>query len=459
MAPTATKKLIIQQRDRANNIRRILPSFKSLERNRLSASIIKDRIKKLQNYWSEFCRWHEEIITRDDAVEDPYITESLFAETEAARDSCNDELMQALNNFPASNDTLTSTRISTDSDNSQILCSNIHLPKIDLPHFTGRYENWEAFENRFVSMIHDKTHLPNVVKLQYLMGCLQGPAADFVKDVTVTDANYISTWTALKERFSNLRLQIYHLTLSLINAAPLKRESALGLRTLVDDITHRIRMLKNLGRPVEFWDDLLVVIISERLDPVTRKAWETYLSTRGMHMSNDSLISSRKIPPTFKELIDFLEGTIQALFSVEAEHTIEKPSAQGKNPNPEKKNNKNSVKFHHAGIKSKSKGWNVGNDGTQILKCQICNSEHYLGKCDKFKALKGHERHDQIRQLGLCFNCLGRHQVRNCMSKRHCRKCQGNHHTLLHRDNSQNRNEANATIAVAVSDQTIEKSN
>ncbi|XP_066585388.1 uncharacterized protein [Prorops nasuta] len=457
MAPTATKRLIIQQRDRASNIRRILPTFQLIERNRLNASIIKDRLKKLQGYWAEFSKWHEEIIIRDDAIDDPYITESLFVDTEAIRDNCNDELMQALNNLNANDETSSLTRRSTDSDNSQTLCSNLHLPKIDLPNFTGRYEDWEAFENRFVSLIHDKAQLPNVIKLQYLMGCLRGSAADFVKDVAVTDANYLSTWTALKDRFSNLRLQVYHLTLSLVKTAPLKRESALGLRTLVDDITHRIRMLKNLGRPVDAWDDLLVVIISERLDSVTRKAWETYLSTRGMQAGADmNIASSRKKPPTFKELVDFLEGTIQALLSVESEPATEKPAVPSKQTNLSK--NKSSVKFHHAGVKPKAKGWNAGSKSAALLKCPICSAEHYVGRCDKFTSLQSKDRHDQVRQLGLCFNCLGQHQVRNCSSKRHCKTCQVNHHTLLHRDNSHYRQETNVTAVVPPSEQASEKS-
>ncbi|XP_066595458.1 uncharacterized protein [Prorops nasuta] len=437
MAPVATRKLILQQKDRANNISRILPSFQTIEKTRITGSLIRDGLQKLHNYWSEFCKSHEEIVTRDDAMDDPYMTQAFFADIESIREQCNDELTRTLSKFPNDEDAPTSTlaRVSLGTEASQSLCQNLYLPKIDLPQFTGRYEDWEAFENRFTSLIHEKAQLSNVVKLQYLMGCLRESAADFVKDIAVTDANYISTWNAFRKRFSNLRLQVYHLTLSLIKIPSLKKESAKGLRSLVDDVTHRVRMLKNLGRPVEFWDDLLVVMVSERLDPITRKAWETYLSTRGIRVECESGLNiSRKQPPSFKEIVDFLEGTIQALLSVETESNSDKSSSQSK---PVNNNNKgrNSVRAHSA-VKSKVKAQSSIATTVTTFKCPMCQHEHYMGRCDNFKAMTAGERHGEIRRLGLCFNCLVRHQVRSCNSKRSCRKCQGNHHTLLHRDDS-----------------------
>ncbi|XP_066585529.1 uncharacterized protein [Prorops nasuta] len=437
MAPIPTRKLILQQRDRANNISRILPTFRTIERSRLSGLLVKDRLQKLHRYWTEFCKVHEDIVTRDDVNDDVYMTDSFFASTENVRDECNDELTRALKEFQNDDIPSNSSHISNGSDNSQMLCHNLHLPKIDLPYFNGRYEDWEAFENRFVSLIHEKAQLPNVVKLQYLTGCLRESAADFVKDVAITDANYASTWNALRERFSNLRLQVYHLTLSLVKNTPLKRESATGLRSLVDDITHRVRMLKNLGRPVEAWDDLLVVLVSERLDPITRKAWETYLSTRSMQSDESACaLASRKKPPTFKELINFLEGTIQALLSVDSDSNHDKSMATAKTSNNFGKQ-RGSVKAHHTGVKSKLKTQQTSQTNTNSLKCPLCTSEHYIGRCDSFRNMKSNDRYSEVRRLGLCFNCLGRHQVRSCTSKRSCKKCNGMHHTLLHKDNAQ----------------------
>ncbi|XP_066585473.1 uncharacterized protein [Prorops nasuta] len=275
------------------------------------------------------------------------------------------------------------------------------------------------------------------------MGCFRDSAVDFVKDVAGTEANYASTWSTLKDRFSNLRLQVYHLTLPLIKGTPLKKESASGLRTLVDDITHRLRMLKNLGRPVEHWNDLLIILICERLDPVTRKAWKTYLSTRGMNADGGvGMVTSRKRPPSLREMIDFLEGTIQALLSVETEMNVEK-SNHSKQAFTGK--SRNVVKAHNASFKPKAKGQSFN---SSTLKCPLCSAEHYIGRCEAFMNMKSNDRHNEIRRLGLCFNCLDHHQVRNCASKRVCKRCQDNHHTLLHNDRSQGQSDSNAVATV-----------
>ncbi|XP_066597122.1 uncharacterized protein [Prorops nasuta] len=437
MAPVPTRKLIAQQRERANNISRILPAFKTIQRNRITRAMIRDRKEKLRSYWSDFCKCHEDIIVRDDVSGDTYVTESFYAQVETIRDECHDELEQALTEMP-DDGSIVSNNASVSGDQSQAPCHNLNLPKIDLPQFSGRCEDWEAFENRFVSLIHDKPQLSNVVKLEYLLGCLRDSAAEFVKDVTVSDANYTSTWNALKDRFSNLRLQVYNLTLSLLKSPPLKKESAAKLRSLLDNLNHSVRMLRNLGRPVDSWDDILVVILSERLDSTTRKSWETYLSTRGMHSEGSEFehASSRKKPPSFKEMTEFLEGSIQALHSVELESNMGKPDTHGK---PSVFNNQRSlVRAHYSGAKNKGNFSQSSSFNTNAMKCPFCSAEHYVGRCEKFRSLNSIERHKEIKRLGLCFNCLGRHQVRNCSSKRSCKKCQGSHHSMLHHERQPN---------------------
>jgi hypothetical protein len=43
------------------------------------------------------------------------------------------------------------------------------LPRINLPSFFGRYEDWESFKDLFSSLVHDVASLPDSTKLQFLM--------------------------------------------------------------------------------------------------------------------------------------------------------------------------------------------------------------------------------------------------------------------------------------------------
>ncbi|XP_066590774.1 uncharacterized protein [Prorops nasuta] len=146
--------------------------------------------------------------------------------------------------------------------------------------------------------------------------------------------------------------------------------------------------------------------------------------------------SSRKKPPSFKEMTEFLEGSIQALHSVDLESHMGKSDTQGKASGFN--NQRSLVRAHFSGAKNKGNFSQSSSFNTTAMKCPFCSAEHYVGRCEKFRTLNSIERHKEIKRLGLCLNCLGRHQVRNCSSKRSCKKCQGSHHSMLHHDRQHN---------------------
>ena len=145
------------------------------------------------------------------------------------------------------------------------------LPRLELPIFSGHYEDWENFCDLFTSLVHDSSRLPNVTKLQYLKSCMRDGALDFVKDISVTNANYISTWQALKTRYANPRFTINkHLTM-LTELPQMNKESAAELRKLIDESQKVVRALTNLELLVDQWGIWLVFSVANRLDAVTRK--------------------------------------------------------------------------------------------------------------------------------------------------------------------------------------------
>ena len=119
--------------------------------------------------------------------------------------------------------------------------------------------------------MHNDARYGKTAKFQYLKGRSKGEAAEFVAETLITENNYLPTWEALKSRYANLRLQVHHHVLTLACLPSMKEESTQELRQLVDKTQRAFRALQNLGRPVDTWDDWLVVITTERLDAETRK--------------------------------------------------------------------------------------------------------------------------------------------------------------------------------------------
>lgn len=115
--------------------------------------------------------------------------------------------------------------------------------------------------------------MPAVQKFQQLKSCLRGEAEKLITNFSLTNENYESAWSLVKQRYDNP----YELTRShLRSLTPLSmcKETATDIRRLLNKTSSSIKPLCNLKRPVEHWDDLIVFLVTEKFDPETRRLWE-----------------------------------------------------------------------------------------------------------------------------------------------------------------------------------------
>jgi len=83
--------------------------------------------------------------------------------------------------------------------------TRVKLPKIDLSVFSGAYDDWYSYRNTFEKLIHLNEGLTEIEKFHYLRSSLKDTAADIIKSIEITEANYHKAWAAVKERFDNQR--------------------------------------------------------------------------------------------------------------------------------------------------------------------------------------------------------------------------------------------------------------
>ncbi|ENN79946.1 hypothetical protein YQE_03618, partial [Dendroctonus ponderosae] len=152
--------------------------------------------------------------------------------------------------------------------------TNVKLPPIPLPTFDGAYDVWLFFKDTFHSLIHDNASIANVQKFHYLRLSLKGPAADLLKSLECSAANYDIAWNLLIKRYENEKILIRNHVKALFDLEQVKPESHTSLRNLVDNLNKHLRALKVLKQPVAHWDALIIHMVSLKLDPVTRKEWE-----------------------------------------------------------------------------------------------------------------------------------------------------------------------------------------
>lgn len=198
-------------------------------------------------------------------------------------------------------------------------------------------------------------------------------------------------------RFENKRqLLTSHLS-ALLGLSTIPRESALELQILCNKVNIARGSLRNLERTPEsdLWNDILVHIMSQKLDSATRKAWN-------VHTSNVDT------PPTYKDLTQFLASCIRALEEC-SPPSNEKPA--------------HSSRVHVATASTSSQSV-----------CPLCKSRHYLSSCPEFIAKYPNQR-GIVKRFKRCFNCLSNsHSAQECKSKYTCRLCSKRHHSMLHAD-------------------------
>ena len=79
----------------------------------------------------------------------------------------------------------------------------IRLPQHELPKFSGLYAEWPSFWNQFEVAIDNRDKLSSAHKLSYLRMCLSGEPLDLIKTVAITDENYVTATTLLKNRYED----------------------------------------------------------------------------------------------------------------------------------------------------------------------------------------------------------------------------------------------------------------
>ncbi|XP_055589191.1 uncharacterized protein LOC129741476 [Uranotaenia lowii] len=275
---------------------------------------------------------------------------------------------------------------------------HIRLPDIKIPTFSGNIDTWLNFHDLFVSLVHSSHELSSIQKFYYLRASLSGDAQKLIQTIPISSNNYLVAWNLLLDHFQNpSRLKQSYVD-SLFEFSALKSESASDLHSLVERFEANVKILHQLGERTEYWDILLIRMLSIRLDSTTRRDWEVYATTK------DSV--------SFQDLVAFIQRRVTVLESIKAK--VPETTFSGNL----RKSTQRSVSSHSA--------YQLNDKH-----CAICSENHVLYHCPRFAKMSLDTKEKEIRRLHLCRNCLRKGHLANNCSSTNCRKCRGRHHTLL----------------------------
>lgn len=107
--------------------------------------------------------------------------------------------------------------------------------------------------------------------------------------------------------YDNKRTIVHMHLRALFELPNITKENAFELRQIADGAIKHIQALTALQRPTENWDDMIIYLITSKLDTVTSRKWQTSLTGTEL--------------PTFKQLIDFLNHRCQVLEATGRQNT------------------------------------------------------------------------------------------------------------------------------------------
>jgi len=159
---------------------------------------LKLRMEKIKAIWDEFDKVQNIIELRDDIPEhldyrdsfvDMYFEVMAQAEEKIIHAQCKkSEKIQGENSSE-----------SNPNENFPV----VKLRPLEVPTFTGKFEEWASFQDMFSSLIHVNKSLTSIEKFYYLRNSLSGEACTLIQNLETSSLNYETAWTILKNRYNN----------------------------------------------------------------------------------------------------------------------------------------------------------------------------------------------------------------------------------------------------------------
>lgn len=300
--------------------------------------------------------------------------------------------------------------------------SNIRLPKITLPTFSGDVKKWPEYFDTFNALIHKSTSLTDTEKFHYLLSSLSGDALTVIKSFPMTHEHYHDAYQALTARFTNKRDLAFTCWRDILNV-DFKFNDAHEFRKSLDLFEENLSILKTVNLPVGQWDFILVYHILSKLDSKLRREFE----------ENHSDVEL----PTYAQLKAFLHCKCEALLRDTHFVKTTKSSELTQRSSTSHSQPKRYTPVAHTLVAAtdQKQTESVTPSVPYTSKCSFCSDAHSIAACAEFIKKSHDERMQIATEKNWCFNCLkSSHRLKDCRSIFSCRTCKRKHHTLLHRD-------------------------
>lgn len=274
-----------------------------------------------------------------------------------------------------------------------------------LPEFDGDETQWASFKGAFIADVDQNPNLTDVKKLRKLLSAVKGAAERSLGPWAVRAENYPLAWKKLcsdyDDDYKAIRAHIKQLF-----ALPFAQQaSSSNIKLMIDTLSAVKRQLQMLAEGGDVSEYIMIYMMEDRLDALTRDAWNYHRSVQRR--------------PSLDDFIEFLGRKANSFI----DHEPPAKRARVESPRYEGGRNKPST----------SKGFTAPREtagsstfGRKRASCRFCRGDHMLYHCKDFSVLPIEKRKEFIAKGQLCENCFRfGHTNKSCWSAG-CPKCSGN---------------------------------
>uniref|UniRef100_A0A1B0CD80 Uncharacterized protein n=1 Tax=Lutzomyia longipalpis TaxID=7200 RepID=A0A1B0CD80_LUTLO len=182
--------------------------------------------------------------------------------------------------------------------------TNVSLPHINLPTFSGKYSEWLSFKDRFKSSVINHPTLSAVQKLEYLKSSLTEDAASTIKHLPTTETNFRVAWALLVDRFERKNEIVAEHIRSFYAMTPATSSDPSSIQRICNIFSESVFALDAMQ--ISGRDPWLVQYTLDKLDSESRVLWgrecgkgaptlerfKTFLNQRCVDAANASALPS-----------------------------------------------------------------------------------------------------------------------------------------------------------------------
>jgi len=184
----------------------------------------------MEELWSEFDQVQSEIESFDNETdeyriefEEIYFSAMAFGENLQQRASTKNDDNSGQKSTATVHNTAHTINCSANSCCSGATAA-MKLAPIDVPKFSGAYEEWLAFHNIYIAMIHNNPGIDDIQRFFHLRSCLKDEATQVITYIETTAANYNVAWNSVVTRYNNKKVLVQSHTKELFDIPAINEE-------------------------------------------------------------------------------------------------------------------------------------------------------------------------------------------------------------------------------------------